>query len=110
MKALVALTIIAASTESVLGAELQVQKIPDNMIEKGFALEVVFAAERVDYMTTSVSSTKIRGFRDRKTCWDHAAKIGNAISEAAKDTTDRGRMSFNCHEEEDFRKFQEPPH
>ena len=103
MKALVFLALITAGTETVFAADVQVQKIPDLLVENAYTLEYQFAAERVEYMNPSVSSTKITGFRDRKKCWDHAAAIAKAIREAAKETTHIGRTTFGCNESSEFR-------
>lgn len=104
MRALGILAIVVASVGATNTAVLSAQEVPDNLIEKGYTLEVQFSAERVEYMSPSVSITKIRGFRDRQTCWKHAASIRKAIEGAAKDSTHTGKILFSCNEDTDFRK------
>ncbi|MFP6797989.1 MAG: hypothetical protein VCA39_02635 [Pseudomonas sp.] len=88
-----------------VGGDLQVQKVPNELTENGFVLEVQFSAERKEYMSPSTSITKIRGFRDRKTCWDNAAAIAKTIREAAKNAKNIGRESFSCNPETDFKRL-----
>lgn len=50
MKALVFLALITPNAMTMLAADSEVQKTPDNLVENGYTLEVQFAAERTEYM------------------------------------------------------------
>lgn len=104
MKKLVCTAVIMCCINNGFAGDPIVQKVPENMVEKGYVLEVTYVAERDEYMSPNTSITKIMGFRDRKTCWDHAAAISKAIREAAKDAKTKGRENFSCNEAWDFKR------
>lgn len=104
MRAFVFAVMAIAGIEKALAEDLQVQKVPQELTENGFVLEVQFSAERNEYMSPSTSITKIRGFRDRKACWDNAAAIASAVREAANIANNKGRESFSCNPDTDFKR------
>ncbi|MGY8831571.1 MAG: hypothetical protein ACKVIS_18895 [Pseudomonadales bacterium] len=105
MKAFVFAVIAIGSIEKAVGNDLTIQKVPKELTENGFVLEVQYSAERNEYMSPSTSITKIRGFRDRKTCWDNAAAIAKSVREAAKKANNNGRESFSCNPDTDFKRL-----
>lgn len=102
-KAFVLITTGLLSVKGAFAQDPQVQKVPENLVEKTFTLEVQFAAERTEYMNASVSSTVIRGFSEKKSCWEHASQVTQAIQEAAKKSGHKGRISFSCNPDTDFK-------
>lgn len=95
----------AVAIASIGAASANDMQVPKEKVEHGFILEIQYASERNEYMSPSTSITKIRGFRDRKTCWDHAAAIARAVRAAAKDANNRGRESFSCNPDSDFKRL-----
>lgn len=105
MRAFVFAVMTIVGIEKTVAEDLQVQKVPKELTENGFVLEVQFSAERNEYMSPSTSITKIRGFRDRKACWDNAAAIARAVRDAANIANNKGRESFSCNPDTDFKRM-----
>lgn len=102
-KAFLCITTGLICSKAAFAQDPEVQRVPENLVEKIFTLEVQFAAERTEYMNASVSSTVLRGFSEKKSCWEHASQITQAIQTAAKESGHKGRISFSCNPDTDFK-------